>query len=465
MTKFTLKSTVVAVGILAAGAASASVNLDTGVTTGTFAKELNYSSTAPGVAIAAGQTITTKLGFGVSGSQDRYIRVDLGGAKLAAAAAGTNVVNSVAFANSTVVQGGAAGDSYVIYQITAAPAGHAQTETVTITLPSINVTNGNASSVTGTYALYETAVAAVNNAAGTSLYSNNGALLKFASGLAWSLTTNNTTASVEKSFKEFTAATTTGATPVTANTKTARIGYINYDVATPVLNTAGVQVTLANLVTAATKAVFTGDFGAVGAVGMSTDDCGTIAIDLTGALNTAKNSTEVVLGTTAANWALCYEVNGTDSVPAQTINAALDVTAATAATTQDVAAAAIGTIDRDGTELQAPFVTIHPDYLSRMVLTSQHTADAAVEFSVIAEDGVTCTGLVSAATLKAGKQLILNAKDICPALSTGTRFAIKAIIAAPNNKISGVYNVMNYDMTTGKTNSLISYPLLRPGTN
>lgn len=117
---------------------------------------------------------------------------------------------------------------------------------------------------------------------------------------------------------------------------------------------------------------------------------------------------------------------------------------------------------RDGTELQAPFVTIHPDYLSRVVLTSQHSADASVSFSAITEDGVTVPTINSAATLKAGKQLVVNVKDIVPSLSAGTRLAIKAIIAAPKSKIEGVYNVMNYDATTGKTNSLISYQLARP---
>lgn len=464
MKKFTVKATALAVGTLVAGAAFASVNLDTGVTTGTFAKELNYSSTAPGVAIAVGQAITTKLGFGVSGGQDRYIRIDLGGAKLKTVAAGGNVSNTtLAFANAVVVQGGAVGDTYIIYQVTAAAAGHASADSITITLPSINVTNGNVSNLVATYTLFETAVAAVNNVAGTNLYTNNGALLKFASGLAFSLITNTSTASVEKSFKEFTAATTTAIG--TADTKTAKIGQYSYGVAAGVFNTAATQVQLEDLVATTTRVVFTGDFGAAGSLGLSTDGCAT---DTALVLNVAKTSAPFVLpvaGALAQVRDLCYIVTGATAVPAQTVKAALEVTTAAAASTANVAANSIGFIDRDGTELQAPFVTMHPDYLSRIVLTSQHTADASVEFSTITENGVTCPVVNGPATLLAGKQLILNAKDICPALSSGTRFAIKAIIAAPNNKISGVYNVMNFDQVTGKTSSLISYPLLRPGTN
>ncbi|MDN3920974.1 hypothetical protein [Roseateles violae] len=467
MKKFVFKATALAIGALVGSAAFASVNLDTSTTTGTFAKELNFSSTAPGVAIAAGQTIATKLGFGVSGGQDRYVRVDLNGAKLATVAAGTNIVNStLAFANSTVVQGGAVGDTYVIYQVTAAGAGHAASDALVITLPSLHVTNGNAANVGTTYALYETAVAAVNNAAGTSLYKNSGDLLKFASGLAWSLTTNTTTASVESSFKKFTTATTTGAAVPTASVLTSKVGSLSFTVAPGVLNTAGTQVQLEDLVQATTQAVFTGDFSAAGTLNTSTDGCATVGAALT--LNAAKTSANFALpvtGAAAYSRDLCYVVNGTTAVAAQTINAALDLTPATAANSLDVPAAPIGSITRDGTELQAPFATIHPDYLARVVLTSQHSADATVEASVITEDGVSCPAVNGAYVIKAGKQLFIDVNKICPALSTGTRLAVKLVIAAPNNTISGVFNNMNYNRTTGATDSLTSYPLLRPGTN
>jgi hypothetical protein len=467
MKKYVLKATALAIGALVGGGAFASVNLDTAVTTGTFAKELNYSSVAPGVAIAAGQTITTKLGFGVSGGQDRYIRVDLGGAKFASAAAGANVVNgTLAFANSIVVQGGAIGDGYVIYQVTAAPAGHAQSDALTITLPSLNVTNSNAANVVATYSLYETAVAAVANVTSTWLYRNFGDLLKFATGIKFTLTTNNTTASVEQSFKKFTAGTTTGATPATADVLTARIGSFTYGVVTGVLNTAGTQVQLEDLVQATTKATFTGDFGAAGTLGTSTDDCATAPTALT--LNTGKTSASFTLPVTGqadTTRALCYVVTGNTAVSAQSVTALLDVTAATAATTSDIAAATIGTIDRDGTELQAPFATIYSGMGNRAVLTSQHSADASVVASAITEDGVTCNVGTTDFTLKAGTQLFINAAQVCPTLSAGTRFALKFIIAAPNNKISGVYNSYTFDATTGKVTDLSSYPLLRPGTN
>lgn len=466
MKKFALKVTAIAAGALLAGASFASVNLDTGVTTGTFAKELNFSSTG-GTAISGLKVISTKLGFGVSGAQDRYIRVDLAGAKLAGAAAGVNVVNSTtAFANSTVVAGGAVNDTYVIYQVTAAAGGHAASDAIAITMPNFYVTNGNAASVTATYTLYETAVAAVNNAAGTNLYTASGALVKFANGLSFALTTNNTTADVSQSFKKFTAATTTGATPATPSILTARIGSFAYGTVAGVKVADGVtDVALSDLVTAATKLVFAGTFGATATNGVFVDANDACVTVLPATVNTAKTSADYTVGTSATTANLCYTVTGSTAVPAQSVTAALDLTAAVGSSAADIAAATIGTIDRDGTELQAPFTTIHPDYLSRIVLTSTHSADAAVEATIITESGVTCPTVNAIPTLLAGKQLVVNVKDICPALSAGTRLAVKLTIAAPTTTIQGVYNVMNYDVTTGKTNSLISYPLMRPGTN
>ena len=369
------------------------------------------------------------------------------------------------------MQGGQAGDAYVIYQLTATadlPASGAAAA-VNIKVPALRVTS-TGSAVAATYSLHETAVSAVAGASGLGLlYSKTANIATFATGLAFALTTNSTTASVEASFKKFTTATAVDG----ATGKLAKIGAVAYGAATGVKKNDGTAVTLADLVAAGTKLVVTGDFtAAAGAdtaakltnvylAGGASCAAGTAATAFVG----TQAGASFTINTTAVATDVCYAITGTTSVPAESYTARIDVSAATGTSTANLAAAALGSIVRDGTELQAPFVTIHPDYLSRMVLTSQHTADATVEFSAITEDGVTVPAINATATLKAGKQLIINVKDIVPALSTGTRFAIRAIIAAPNTKISGVYNVMNYNATTGHTSSLSSYPLLRPGTN
>jgi hypothetical protein len=453
MKSFSIRVVALAAGALVAGSAFASVNLDTGVTTGTFASELNYSSA--GTAISGAKTVSTKLGFGVSGTQDRYIRVDLVGAKLAAASIGVNapVNGTLAFANSILVAGGAVNDTYAIYQVTAAAGGHASTDAVSIALPNLYVTNGNAASVSVTYTLYETATAAVANAANTNLYSASGALLKFGPGLKWALTPSANTAAVSESFKKF--------NPSAVTVGPVAIGKFAYDVNAVVVADGTTPVALADLVTAATKAVFTGDFGAMAANGVFVDANDACVTVNAATVNVAKNSADYTLGTAATTANLCYKVTGTTAVPVQTVNAALDLTAAAGSSAADVAAASIGTIDHDGTELQAPWFSTAGGYISRFVLTSTHTADAGYTAAVITETGNVCTtGAGATGTIPAGKQLVIAATDVCTALSTNSRAAVVFTIAAPTTKIQGVYNIVN--ATTG---SVSVSPMVRPGTN
>lgn len=475
MKKYVIKATALAIGALVGGAAFASIDFtaDPVATTGKFARELNYNSTGTGnQAIGAGQTVTTKLGFGVSATQQRYIRVDLGALKLGAVAAGGNVVNSTATfgaGNVTVVSGGAVGDSFIIYQVTGNAGGHAASDTVVVTLPALRTTAGNAANPTVTYALYETAVAAANNVAGTSLYSTSGTLFEFAAGYKVNVTQYTNTAAVAKAYLEFTA---NGAAPTTTTVK-AEVGAVDVAAAAGVNRGDGTAIALADLFTTSSRIVFKGDFNFTKATtGVVVEAAG-----CTGALGSTSLSTDKLTATyTPASVAalatpasLCVETaaSNTVAIPAQAFTYDFNPAAVSGNTITDPAAAQVGEIVRDGTELQAPFATIHPDYLSRIVLTSQYSLDVAYTLSTITEDGVSCnTGSAATGTLKAGKMVVVNVKDVCSSTTTGaTRLAVKATISAPLNKVHGLYNVMNYDQVTGKTNSLISYPMVRPTEN
>lgn len=457
MKSFALKGTVVALASLLGSAAFASVNLDTGTTTGTFAKELTYPKAAP---ITGSTVVTTQLGFGVSAGQDRYIRMDLTGAKFAVAADGTDVVNAVPFANAVVVQGGAIDDTFVIYQVTADAAGNAASDVNTITLPDIYVTNGNAASVGVKYQLFEFAGDASNNNSANALYSAMGDLLKFGTGLGWTLTPNTTTASAEASFTEFT---TTGSTPGVSATL-ARIGLITYAAKAGVVVADGTTaVTLGDLVAAGTKIVVTGDFGAAedeNDVYLDDDDnCTTV--NAADSLDDDKTTAEFEIDTNAVTANVCYAVDGETTLPAQEIEAALDVVAAANATTADIAPSLLGEIDRDGTELQAPWFTGFTGYISRFVLTSTHSSDAGYTAKVLTEDGNTCTtGPGVSGTVPAGEQLVIDASTVCTSFSGATRGAVIFTIAAPNNKIQGVYQI-----TEPNAGASTAYPMLRPGTN
>lgn len=481
MKKFVIKATALAIGALVGGGASAAVTAvvdfeSSTPTVNNYAKELPYSNALP-LAHTGGLNFSSKIGFGVSNGQTRYIRVDYTNAVLDAAHAGvigTDIeINNTNAANHTValVQGGAAGESYVIYQITAGTDLSAAAP-VDVKVPDLRVTSTGAP-VQATFSLHETAVSAVAGSAGAGkLYSKTANIATFGSGLAYALTANTTTASVEKSFQEFK---TTGSTPGVSALK-AKIGKVTYTAAASTLRADGTQVVLADLVAAGTKLVVTGDFTAVAGANLAAqktnvfldnnDNCGVSTVATNAFVGTFAGA-EFVLDTDSATKNVCYTVAstsgaGTKEISAGSYTAGLTVTAATDTVTANVAAATLGSIDRDGTELHAPFATIYSGTGNRAVLTSTHTADANVAASVITETGVTCTGGTSTFSLKAGKQLFINASDVCPTLSTGTRFAMKFIIAAPNSKIYGVYNSYTYDAATTKVTDLSSYPLQRP---
>ena len=133
----------------------------------------------------------------------------------------------------------------------------------------------------------------------------------------------------------------------------------------------------------------------------------------------------------------------------------------------DVSPASVGTIVRDGTELTAAFTTINPDYLSRVVLTSSHTADAAVVVTPILANGGSCGAGTSSFTLPAGKQLFINVPTVCPAITglpagEDTRLGLKITVAAPKSKIEGVMNMLKKGTATATSSDLTSYSLTRP---
>jgi len=480
MKKYVIKATALAIGALVGGAAVASIDF-TAVNgpsvTGKYASELNYSATAPGLAITGGVNtqVITKLGFGVSAGQNRYVRIDLGGAKLAALATGANVSGLSGTANVTVVSGGSAGDAFIIYQITGGGAGEAASTVLTIQTPDLNVTNNNTAPVTVSYSLFETATAAATNAAGTTLYPvQSGNLFTFASGLKVTATSYTNTASVSANYKKFLA---NGGSPTTTVAK-AELGTVAVAAAAGVSKAAGGAVTLADLIAATSTLTFKGDFSAVGAAGagatIESAGCGG-AITANGAATTTaadKQSVSFAIGALTnlvAPLSLCWATDNTVAIPAQSFTVTPGFTAAaTGVTLATAATQTVGVVVRDGTILQAPFATIHPDYLSRIVLTSQYNIDVAYTLSIITETGVTCTAVGAGATgtLKANSMQVVDVKSICPGTNTGaTRMAVQAIIAAPFGNVHGLYNVMNYDQVTGKTNSLISYPMVRPTEN
>lgn len=406
----------------------------------TYAKELNYTSSGTALSLVP---IESKLGFGVSASQTRYIRVDLAGGTFASAwstSADWPSNTTTAFAGTTLAAGGGAGDNFAIFQITAnSGSGASASNTLKFKLPAVYATAGNAANVSVTYAMFETATASVANQASQRLYSKTGSPAVFSPALVWSLAPATSTALVSTQYRQF----NTGAVAAKA------LGKVSYGVASSVFKANGTTaVTLADLVSAANVTVgssVVGGFGAAAATnGLYLDannNCGTVVSAFT--LDTAKTTASVSVGSTATTANVCYLVTGSTAIPASSLTAALDLTALAAAPNlSSVAAQSLGTIQRDGTTLVAPFVTVNPAYMSRFFFTNGAAAPAAWTAAVSTESGVSCTAGTTSGVLAVGTTMI-DAASLVGACSGAARYSVTFTIAAPRNLIEG--SLVNVD--------------------
>ncbi len=414
MNKLVRKASVAAIAAIFAGSAYATVDLNANTGAVAFASELTYNDATPLIGTAAQTDMTGLLGFGVSSGATRYIRISYGNAVLDGAAGALLVA---AADGGTIVQGGAAGDNYVIYQFTAA-ANRSNTDAFAIAYSAAGLrVTSNDSPVTVTYRLHETAVDAVN---GTNALSEKTAnLATFTKGLKYTVTTNSATAIVADAFKKF-----------TGSVLVARLGTVDYGVNATVYKHDGTLVTLADLVAATTNIVVTGDFGAAGGVTLDTSTAGTCAATaVTGTLDTGKTTATITVNTTAYNGDICYTVTGTTSIPAQTVNQALDLTAAAGSSAADTVAAKLGDILHDGAETWALNIT-SPDNASDLtfirISNTSSTAHGVVTGTLIAQNGSVLGSGTLVADLLAGQTAVFSAADIGSAMGFLTTWTGRA---------------------------------------
>ncbi|HET9579618.1 MAG TPA: hypothetical protein VFP44_17425, partial [Usitatibacter sp.] len=382
MKKFVLKSSVIAVAALFSSAAFAIVDINGDTGQVTYASELTYSATNPLVGDGAGQlAAATQLGFGVSTGQTRFVKVTLNNATFAGSAGGMAVTDGTTTSVGTVVQGGTTGTNSVVYQFTAA-TNYTQGAAVIIGDPTggLAVAN-NGSPVTISYQLFETATQAV---AGTPSLASAGptALAKFGPGLNYTVTRGTATADVASGFKQFCA----NATCTPPDTVVGDLGNIVYGV-NAVNNRNGAAITLADLTTAATAIHLSGDFSAVGGVTAGTAGCAGPAAPGAFTVATNKQSASVTVGTSAATFDVCYVVNGTTVLSAQTVQQSLDVTPANAdVNISDTAAAPLGDVVRNGASTVALNVTdpANPDQ-TFIRITNMGTLDGKVTGTLIGQ--------------------------------------------------------------------------------
>jgi hypothetical protein len=457
MKKFLVTATAAAVVSALSSGAWAVVNLDDGVGAVNYASQLVVPGTT--ALAGAGANVTSTLGFGVSTGQTRFIRYDLTNAKFKAAVAAADLV--VPTATPVVSQGGAAGSTFVIFQITAtanipqdAPVAFASGSGTSLGL----VIQSAASPVQMSYSLYEDAPsAAAGGSAGRLNISNFGAqtVAGLVSGLAFTTVQNTTTVDVAAapSYTRFLA----GLTGTT--TSIAQIGTVSLNAATGVLDPiTGVQVLYPAIVAAGTSLVLKGDFASASApstvssgvfLGVDGGNCGAAGTAPTPATPIA--SASFLTGVTpAVAKPLCFTVSATNAIkiPAQTFTVEADITAAVGSTATDLAPIDAGKFVRNGLVLKAAFAETTTASGVATAVSLSNTSNLAAPFTVrCLVNSVSTVGLPGTVPANSSTRLSLGTPGLgCP--TTGTMRGIEITFATTPGSVIG--SVVRQNVSTGQ---------------
>lgn len=452
MRNLILQSVAVAAFAASSSSAMAVINLSDSVADAhTYANEISPD----GMIISDPNLDTvTLMGFGVTTGRSLYVRFDLTNATFASAipaaaldAGNTSAGNNYS-PNVVIASGGATTDAYVVFQITA-DTDYAPTDYFSFALAGaggVNVTTGG-TDVGLTYSLYETATAAVIGGTTGRLATQSETIAKFGPGLTFAVTTNDSVTSFDSDFKEFSAS--------SPSTTLAKLGTVNYSV-NPVL--VGSGVSFVSLVSAATKLKVAGDFTAAGSVGLDSSGNCDGTNEVAGIPNADNTSIDLVVGTTAyTSGAICYAVNATTVLPEQTVTVALDLALAGSPYDLLFPDQMLGTISHDATTMVAPLVQISSGWLSRLVLVNHGRVARAYKVRALSVGGVvaTLTGAALSGTLAANTTTVV---DLLPAVVTTTANSSTLVVtvAAPQNTVSGLYQIVN-EATGSISNHVLSY--------
>jgi len=469
----TFRLVAVAASVVVTGGAFA-INIASTSGALTYASEQAYSAAASMAPISA----STPLGFGISPGVTRFIRVDVGNGTFAAAA--SSVFNPVAatpasvtsapgsgglavpvgFGSSQLVSGGLSGGSFAIFQVAGSwNGGQSPSDIVSFTLPPL-VPTSTGSDVTTTYQLYETAGAAVNNTANTSLFSATGSAAKFASGLSVTVTPAIAQATVSTAYKLW----STGASHVA-------LGTVLVGAKSGVKNRAGNDASVGDFINiTGNSLVVTGDFTAMAASGVFLGDTSCAASGPVATVNSASTAATIAFAASTASMpftsaTLCYRVNNSTPILAGTYSVApsLSFLSSGLSNTTQPTASSIGSVTRDGTTLQAPY--IQTTHKIRFVLTN--TGATSAPYTAVTTAGPTnsttdptntVTSQIAAGTIPPNGQSIIETTAL-PIFSNANqpRGFVVFTVAAPSTAIKGVYQLVH--STTGAISNM---PMLLP---
>lgn len=413
-----------------------------------YAAELNAGTQLS----PAGMTVNTISGIGLSNGQDRYIKITLSGATFNSATLAANLTVASAVApNVQVAFGGQAGTSSVIYQVTAQGAnGILINDAVSFNMTTgVNIAS-TASSATVTYEVFEFLAQAQ---AGTPvLYARTGAVAGFqrAVNLA-SAAAQNTTATAASSFRNVNF----GVAAAAETSTRARIGRVTVGLPGTLATGFGLcggTVCLANNTAATVGAIvnapstshsfaLAGDFSAAAsAASINTATATENATAVTATTATLPLLTGTINGAGTTNIDFRYTVNGTTALPVSSYTAAFTPVVLPGFTVGTLGPITTGNIFRDGVQLDSPWVTVTPGFISRFFITQ--TTPAEVPYTVTVRNAAgPVTGGTLSGTLASNRQVQISLASLLPADTTAFPgpYQVTFNIAATQTATQGAY--------------------------
>ncbi|WP_049631508.1 hypothetical protein [Cellvibrio sp. pealriver] len=394
---------------------------------------------------AAGTELNTvaDLGFGVSAGSHAFVRFNLTNAKFktAVVAADLTLPGQTVTTNYivTVAQGGAVGDNYVIFDVTAVTA-QTQTQDVQLALAGLQVSPTAATTIS--YAHYSTSPNAVGQTG--ALATDSYAGISVAEVLVPTVVATDRVADVTT-----TPAFTAFVNPASA---TAQLGTVEFKLTAGSLTAVGAPVTALNQVinvadgqssmTVAGDLSFTTDANAAATAGNLT--FGGSASDTAATNVPSGKHSRFTTAALAVNTAYAIAVTAKSAINAGAYSLSTNLVGiANAAYGPTNKTASLGTITRSGTTVQVPYVTTFGDYNQRLVLVNRSNLDAPYSITFTPEAGVTATAkAVASGTLAKGKTLILKATDVVE-ITGGSRTAATIVVTAPNTTIDAATTSVN----------------------
>jgi hypothetical protein len=238
----------------------------------------------------------------------------------------------------------------------------------------------------------------------------------------------------------------------------AYFGNLEFDAASGVLNTAGTQISLADIFTSDTYFTVDGDFSA-----SDPDSCGVYYGSWGCADDSADDQYIFAVGNFPEQGDLEFYALGDVAIPESEYTATLHADTNAPYVVADVGPVHVGEIVRNGTQLQAPLAQVPgAGWLSRMVLTNTGSVDRAYAINVSGETGNTIGTENTTGVVPANGTVVVDLTTVMTSFTAGKqrRGTLNVTVAAPTNQIQGLYQIVN-----ANSGSISNHVMVRPGTN